>query len=111
LIEQPYQVEAQATTLNIESIMKLSNTSLIKGLSVKESIVAAINEMFNERASADFINSLVVEGFVGSCIEVEEKGDSTYTYTSKSYFVATQVIGTDFVRVDYCSESELVWDK
>ena len=72
--------------------MKLSNTSLIKGLSVKESIVAAINEMFNERASADFINSLVVEGFVGSCIEVEEKGDSTYTYTSKSYFVATQVL-------------------
>tara|TARA_R110002096_G_scaffold337871_1_gene531174 strand:+ start:145 stop:420 length:276 start_codon:yes stop_codon:yes gene_type:complete len=91
--------------------MKLSNTSLIKGLSVEASIVAAINEMFNARASAEYVDCLVVDGLVGVCVQTEEKCTRSYTYTSTSYFIATQVIGTDFVRVDYCGDSEMIWDK
>ena len=91
--------------------MKLSRTSLIKGLSVEDSIVAAINEMFNDRASAEYLDCLVVDGLVGVCVQTEEKGTCSYTYTRTSYFVATQVIGTDFVRVDYCGDSEMIWDE
>jgi hypothetical protein len=87
--------------------MELSNTSIIKGLSVQDSIVAAINEMFNNRASADFIDCLVVDAFVGTCVQVEVC--DIYTNTRTSYFIATQMVGTDFVRVDYCSDSEMVW--
>lgn len=89
--------------------MKLSNTSIIKGLSIKDSIITAINEMFNDRAASKFIDCLVVEAFVGTCVEVEVK--DMYTNTRTSYFIATQILGTDFVRVDYCGDSELVWDR
>tara|TARA_R110000782_G_C14462638_1_gene373648 strand:- start:161 stop:430 length:270 start_codon:yes stop_codon:yes gene_type:complete len=89
--------------------MKLSNTSIIKGLSIKDSIVAAINEMFNDRASAAYTDCLVVDAFVGTCIEVEVK--DMYTNTCTSYFIATEILGTDFVRVDYCGNSEMVWNR
>ena len=89
--------------------MKLSNTSIIKGLSVQDSIVAAINEMFNERASAEFVECLVVEGLVGTCVEVEV--EDMYTNTRTSYFIATEIMGTDFIRIEYCGDSELVWSK
>ena len=89
--------------------MKLSNTSIIKGLSVQDSIVAAINEMFNDRASSAYIECLVVDALVGTCVEVEV--NDMYTHTRTSYFIATQILGTDFIRVDYCGDSEMVWDK
>jgi hypothetical protein len=89
--------------------MKLSNTSIIKGLSIKDSIVAAINEMFNDRASAAYIDCLVVDAFVGTCVEVEVK--DMYTNTRTSYFIATEILGSDLIRVEYCGDSEMVWDK
>ena len=89
--------------------MRLSNTSLIKDLSVNDSIIAAINEMFNERSVSAFIECLVVDGFVGTCVQIED--DKLYTTTTTSYFIATQITGTDFVRVEYCGGSEMVWNR
>lgn len=73
-----------------------------------ESIVGAINEMFNERASANFIDCLVIDGFVGTCVQSEPRGTRVCTHTS--YFIATQISGSDFIRVDYCGDSETTWN-
>mgnify|MGYP003667508811 CR=1 FL=1 len=77
--------------------MKLSETSIIKGLSIRDSIIAA------------FIDCLVVDGLVGKCIEVEV--NDAYTKTRTSYFIATEILGTDFVRVDFCDDYKTVWNK
>lgn len=82
--------------------MKVSNVSIIKGQTIAESIVAAINEMFNDRASTGFIECLSIEGVVGTCIQQENNG-ITPIYTTTSYFIATN-LDYGFVRVEYCSE-------
>tara|TARA_R110000764_G_scaffold35726_1_gene80017 strand:- start:113 stop:412 length:300 start_codon:yes stop_codon:yes gene_type:complete len=98
--------------------MKLSETSIIKGLSIRDSIIAAFNEMLKDRSSsaytdclcnAAYTDCLVVDGLVGKCIEVEV--NDTYTKTRTSYFIATEILGTDFVRVDFCDDYKTVWNK
>ena len=82
--------------------MKVSNVSISKGLSVTESIESAINEMFNRKASASFIECLEVDGYVGTCIQ-QIDNEITPQYKSVSYFIATP-LGQGFIRVEYCSE-------
>ena len=80
--------------------MKISNTAIIKGLTVDGSIIAAINEMFNGQASAEFVECLVVDGFVGTCLRTVDSMAGSDTHTG--YFIAT-IMAADFIRVDYCS--------
>jgi len=82
--------------------MKVLNVSIIKGLTVKESIKASIIEMFNTDSSVNFLDCLEVKGFVGVCVQEIANG-ITAPYTSTGYFIASD-LGGDFVRVEYCSE-------
>lgn len=82
--------------------MKVSNVSIIKGLPVNESIVAAITEMFNERASKAFIDTLTIDELVGICIQTADINLSNPP-TRVSYFIATKLQG-DFIRVEYCGD-------
>ena len=82
--------------------MKVSNVSIIKGLSVTEAIQASIMEMFNARASTAFLDCLEVDGYVGTCVQ-QIDNNITAPYTSVSYFIAT-ALGQGFMRVEYCSE-------
>lgn len=88
--------------------MILSKTSIISSLPVEASIVSAIKEMFNERAAADFIGCLQVTESVGVCVQVDNESDS-HTWTNTSYFIATKIIGSNLIRVEYCSESKTEW--
>tara|TARA_R110000851_G_C12923646_1_gene550602 strand:- start:418 stop:675 length:258 start_codon:yes stop_codon:yes gene_type:complete len=80
--------------------MKISNTVIIKGLTIDGSIIAAINEMFNKQASAEFIECLVIDGFVGTCLQTVGSMAGSDAHTG--YFIAT-IMAADFIRVDYCS--------
>ena len=76
--------------------MKVSNVSIFKDVTAVEAIHLAIAEMFNERASAEFMDCLVIDGFVGTCEEVTEYGEYI------SYFLVSD-LPAGFKRVEYCS--------
>jgi hypothetical protein len=78
--------------------MKITNTSIFKDLTSAQAICAAINEMFNERASAEFMDCLVIDGFVGTCVQQLPVTGRTYT----SYFIVSDMPG-DFKRVEHCT--------
>lgn len=82
--------------------MKVSNVSIVKGLSVTESIKSAIDEMFNRIASSNFIECLEVCGYIGTCVQQVDNG-ITPQYKSVDYFIVTE-LGQGFIRVEHCSE-------
>jgi len=86
--------------------MKVSQVSIVKNLLGKEAIVAAINEMFNDKFSAQCIYDLVVTGSIGVSIEVDN--GIKYTRTTTHYFITSELCG-GFNRIEYCSKSKTVW--
>jgi len=82
--------------------MKVSNISIIKGQTAEQSIIDAISEMFNSRASESFISCLIVDGMVGTCIQKVDN-EISKAYTTTSYFIATKITN-DLIRVEYCSK-------
>ena len=81
--------------------MKVSNVSLFKNVTVVEAIHLAIAEMFNARASAEFMACLTIssEG-VGICEQVQEYTKSK-PFKTTAYFIATE-IGL-LTRVEHCT--------
>ena len=81
--------------------MKVSNVSIFKDVTAVEAIHLAIVEMFNARASAEFMACLTIssEG-VGICEQVQE-----YTtgkpFKTTAYFIVTG-IGL-LTRVEHCT--------
>ena len=84
--------------------MQVSNVSIIKTDSVESAIKASICEFYNDEHVETLNNSLVVDGNVGTCIEVE---DATYSVrTSTTYFIVT-VIVAGMYRVEHCFDFDI----
>jgi hypothetical protein len=87
---------------NKGSIMKVSNVSIFKDVTEVEAIHAAIEEMFNSKASAGFLGSLVISheesGVVGRCEKELEYSGTLYT----SYFFVSE-LPSGFKRVEHCT--------
>jgi hypothetical protein len=81
--------------------MKVSNVSIFKDVTEVEAIHLAIAEMFNERASAEFMACLFInDDGVGVCEQVREYIHSA-PFKSTSYFI-TSSMGL-FIRVEHCT--------
>jgi glycerate kinase len=78
--------------------MKITNTSIFKDLTSAQAICAAIDEMFNSRASAEFMACLVIDGPVGTCVQHLSVTGRAYT----SYFIVSDM-GGSFKRVEHCN--------
>ena len=88
--------------------MQVSNVSIIKTDSVKSAITLSINESYSAKYVEEFNNLLVIDGNVGSCVEV--KNESYATVTTTTYFVVT-VIGGGMYRVEHCCASDIDYNK
>tara|TARA_R110000787_G_scaffold185243_1_gene297003 strand:+ start:233 stop:487 length:255 start_codon:yes stop_codon:yes gene_type:complete len=81
--------------------MKVSNVSIFKDVTVVEAIHLAIAEMFNKRASSEFMACLVIdEDGVGVCEQVQEY-PTCEPFKTTSYFI-TSCMGL-FTRVEHCT--------
>ena len=81
--------------------MRISNTEIVKGLSVERSIQLAITKMFNEKAAALYLTSIEFKD--GYAVHTGTHGDENYNWVQTTYFIATKM-GGDFIRVDCCYE-------
>jgi hypothetical protein len=86
--------------------MKVSNVSIIKTDSVESAIKASIIEFYNEKHVIELNDSLVVDGNVGTCIEVDE-GTHT-TRTSTTLFIVTVITGGMY-RVEHCFDFDIAY--
>jgi hypothetical protein len=81
--------------------MKVLNVSIFKDVTEVEAIHLAIAEMFNERASAEFMECLVIDrSGVGVCEQVREYTTGN-PFKTTSYFIATSM--GFLTRVEHCT--------
>ncbi len=82
--------------------MKINHTSIVKAFTTEGAILDLINETFSKVYIEIFINGLVVDGEVGTVIEVEK--DERQTRTTTNYFIVTN-INSLLKRVEHCNET------
>lgn len=80
--------------------MQVSNVSIVKANSVELAINASISEFYNESYAQSLNSVLVVDDFIGSCVDVCEAAYGIVT--TNTYFIVTAVGG--MYRVEHCSE-------
>ena len=82
--------------------MQINKTSIVTASSASSAIFDLINESFSKVYIKIFLEGLIVDGDVGTVVEID-KGD-TSTSTTTSYFIVTP-INAALKRVEYCSNT------
>ena len=82
--------------------MQIDKTSIIKTTNSLEAISVLIKESFGTAYIKSFLENLVVDGDVGTIVEVEE--GERLTTTTVRYFIVTTINST-LRRVEYCTNT------